>query len=231
MLKKHWMIGVGRITRLKFGLMLSSMGRRQPQFKQLRTWGMGKSKLQHFFLDVMTGWPNIWPTKEWQRSLQNLASVFTQLVQCSTFIPLLAIVGLTWGKEGSKMSPKSYFFAFFDFLSPWIGPENNPKNQNFPLTWSHVSNISMSNLVIIQHTLPTNYQKSLTKNKFSQFFSEKVIFVTPSNDATSFALLKRENIFPRNQQKSCYLVQFQRGVLDLQLPKSICFSAIKKAPF
>ena len=136
-----------------------------------------------------------------------------------------------WTYVGSKMSPKYYFFAFFDLFSPWIGPENNPKSQNFPLTWSHVSNISMSSLVIIQHTLSTNYQKSLTKNKFSQFFSEKIIFVTPSNDATSFALLKRENVFPRDQQKSCCLVQFQRGVLDLQLPKSICSSAIKKVPF
>lgn len=173
MLKKHWMIGVGRITRLKFGFMLSSMGRRQPQFKQLRTWGMGKSRLQHFFLEVMTGWPNIWPTKEWQRSLQNLASVFTQLVQCSTFIPLLAIVGLTWGKEGSKMSPKYYFFAFFDFLSPWIGPENNPKNQNFPLTWSHVSNISMSNLVIIQIPFQLIIRRVWQRINFRNFLAKK----------------------------------------------------------
>ena len=129
MLIKHWMIGVGRITRLKFGFMLFSMGRRQPQFKQLRTWGMGKSKLQHFFVDVMTGWPNIWPTKEWQRSLQNLASVFTQLVQCSTFIPLLAIVGLTWGQ---KCHQNTIFLPFLISLAPGLDQKIIQKVKTFP---------------------------------------------------------------------------------------------------
>ena len=115
-------------------------------------------------------------------------------------------------KRDTKVQQRT-FLASFDFLS-WFALASHSKMLNLPVTWPHVSGISIPNLLMTQQTLLNGLLVALSKGKNSSSWKN-----SSCGQAQSFQVCSRsKNGF--RISKEIFIDKFQKKAL-LAIPFSV----------
>ena len=129
-----------------------------------------------------------------------MVCIFRQVGWSFIYVPVLVVIGFTWGTGGPKKYQQSTFLAFLNFLTSWFGPECNSKFWTAQLH-DHTCHIPIQNLGMIKLTL-FNWLPATSGKDFG-FFSKNNGFVTSSNDSTVLAVSKGWRNSYLGQTQSC----------------------------
>ena len=157
-------------------------------------WSPGKSSKEHV---------NIW---------------LVELYRYDSILLVLVVIGIKWAQEDQRSMRKGHFCPFFDFFTPWFALECHSKILNTPVTWSHMSDIPLPNLLMIQLT---RLNWLLVEKGFCDVIKWHHIFCIS---------LSRTEKFPVVARCSCarFGLDPKRGS---RLPKEYSQQVSKKCPF